>query len=392
MNTYASPTELMLPVHEVFQQRYHTAHVLAYAPGRINLIGEHTDYNDGYVLPAAVDKGITFAVARTDTPVISLYARDLDQTVTADIRDLKPVETTWANYLLGVVDQLLKKGYTLGGFNCVFGGNLPSGAGMSSSAALESGMIVALDNLFGLQLDRMEMARLGQMAEHTFVGMKCGIMDQFSSLMGKAGHVVLLDCRSLAYQYVPFNAAKYSLLLVDTKVHHELASSEYNNRRKECEAGVKRLQLHYPEVLSLRDVTVEMLQEHRESFHPLIYKRCLYVVEENARVLQAVEGLKASDYAAAGKLMYASHEGLSYDYEVSCRELDFLVNQASKDSRILGARMMGGGFGGCTINLVPTQHAQESSERLQELFAEKYGYQPDAYTVQIHNGAYIADN
>jgi galactokinase len=327
--------------------------LLVRSPGRVNLIGEHTDYNNGFVLPAAVDKAIYLAIERRPDDEIQLFAMDLGQSYRAPIRPpLTPSALHWPNYILGVIEQLQGMGFTIGGFNCVFAGDIPLGAGMSSSAALENAVIFALNRIFGLGLDPMTMVRLSQKAENEFVGLQCGIMDMFASMFGRKDQVIRLDCQSLEYTYFPFKAPGLRILLLDTQVEHSLASSEYNVRRQQCEAGVKWVQRHHPAVKSLRDVTLEMLAAHVAPVDELIWRRCSFVVEENERVIAGTADLQRGDLAAFGEKMYASHEGLSQKYEVSCAESDWLVGQVRGVEGVIGARQMGGGFGGCTINLV----------------------------------------
>ncbi len=351
----------MLPhtLAAAFTERFGYAPFLVRAPGRINLIGEHTDYNDGFVLPAAIDREIYFAVGLNNLNVARLHAHDKHESVEVPLTAVAPGPTLWANYLLGVVAQFQARGVAVPGFDCVFGGTVPMGAGLSSSAAVECGLAYALNHLLNTNLDRLTLALMGQQAEHTYAGVRSGLMDQFASLFGKAGHVVRLDCRSLDYAYFPFDTAAYGLVLCNTGVKHALASSEYNTRRAECETGVAVLQTRFREVKSLRDATLEQLDACRPALGDVVYRRSRYVVQENQRVLAACDHLTRHDMAAVGQLMYASHKGLRDDYEVSCRELDVLVRLAqAAPVPVLGARMMGGGFGGCTINLIATEHIE----------------------------------
>jgi len=365
--------------------------LLVRSPGRVNLIGEHTDYNNGFVLPAAVDKAIYLAMERRADDELHLFAMDLDQSYRGPVRPpLSPSALHWPNYILGVVEQLQGMGFTIGGFNLVFAGDIPVGAGMSSSAALENAVIFALNRLFQLGLDSMTMVRLSQKAENEFVGLKCGIMDMFASMFGRKDQVMRLDCQSLEYIYFPFKAPGLRILLLDTQVEHSLASSEYNVRRKQCEAGVKLVQRHHPGVKSLRDVTQEMLAAHVAPVDELIWRRCSFVVEENERVLSGAEDLLRGDVAAFGEKMYASHEGLSKKYEVSCAESDWLVGQVRGVSGVIGARQMGGGFGGCTINLVKTDIIDGLVERLAPLYREVLGRELKWYIGQIEDGTSLA--
>jgi galactokinase len=356
------------------------------SPGRVNLIGEHTDYNNGFVLPAAINKAIYMAVSRRDDNELHLQSVDLDISYAGDVNSLVASSLHWPDYILGVIQQLQQKGYTIGGFNCVFGGDIPLGAGMSSSAALECATVWALNAIFDLGLDPLTMVKLAQKAENEFVGVQCGIMDQFASMFGRKNHVIRLDCQSLEYKYVPFNMDGIRIVLFDSNVKHSLASSEYNTRRQQCEAGVKRLQAHYPQVSSLRDATVSMLDEHLAGFDAIIYNRCKYVVEENNRLLAACRDLERGDIPAFGKKMFATHEGLSKQYEVSCNELDFLVDSVKNNAGVLGSRMMGGGFGGCTINLVKEEAIGELANRIGEAYHKAMNKELKIYIGQIEDG------
>ena len=362
------------------------------APGRINIIGEHTDYNLGYVLPAAIDKGISFRIGRHGETRCHLQALDLGETYTFDITQVPGPEAQmpgWARYLVGIVAQLQAAGHALGGFDAVFGGDIPIGSGLSSSAALECGLALGLNELFALGLDRMTLAQLAQVAEHTYPGVKCGLMDQFASLHGQPGQVVRLDCRSLEYAYFPFDTEQYRLMLFNTRVSHSLASSEYNTRRAQCEEGVARLQAFYPDITSLRDVTAEMLQAQQAALPPLIYQRCAHVVMENTRVIDTCASLQAGDMAAVGRLMYRSHESLQHQYEVSCPELDFLVDSVRSDARVYGARMMGGGFGGCTLNLVEAEAIADVQAQVEAAYTRHFGQAPETYIVRITGGVSV---
>ena len=361
--------------------------LLVRSPGRVNLIGEHTDYNNGFVLPAAVDKAIYLAIQRRTDDELHLFAMDLGQSYRGPVRPpLSPSALHWPNYILGVVEQLQGMGFTIGGFNCVFAGDIPLGAGMSSSAALENAVIFALNHLFQLGLDPMTMVRLSQKAENEFVGLQCGIMDMFASMFGRKDQVIRLDCQSLEYTYFPFKAAGLRILLLDTQVEHSLASSEYNVRRKQCEAGVRLVQKHHPGVKSLRDVTLEMLAAHVAPVDELIWRRCSFVVEENERVLSGTGDLLRGDLAAFGKKMYASHEGLSKKYEVSCKESDWLVEQVKDIPGVIGARQMGGGFGGCTINLVQAEVIDALAARMAPEYKRVMNRELKWYIGQIEDG------
>ncbi|GAC1369647.1 MAG: galactokinase [Hymenobacter sp.] len=324
-------------VYSDFRQRFGYEPLVVRAPGRVNLIGEHTDYNGGFVLPAAVDKEAVFAVGLNGGAAIRLRAHDLGKTFElADAADLTPSDTQWANYLLGVAAQFQARGVVVPGFDCVFGGTIPMGAGMSSSAAVECGLAFALNELLHAGFDTMELARIAQQAEHTYAGVQCGIMDQFASLFGRDGQVVRLDCRSLDYAYFPFDTSASRIVLCNSGVKHSLTSSAYNTRRQECERGVAVLQQYYPGITSLRDATLGQLDAHRDELGDVIYRRCRYVVEENLRVEAACNYLLEGNLAAFGQQMYASHAGLRDHYEVSCHELDVLVEIASSSEGVFG--------------------------------------------------------
>ncbi|HEY0654160.1 MAG TPA: galactokinase [Chryseosolibacter sp.] len=369
---------------------FKTEPLLIRSPGRINLIGEHTDYNDGFVMPAAIDKEIIFAIARSHSNESQIHALKYDQHITVDVNNPSKVNApAWANYLLGVLFQIRQHGYTVGPFNCVFGGNIPTGSGLSSSAALECGFGFALSELFHLNIPRLKIVTIGQWAEHNYVGVKCGIMDQYASVMGKDGSVILLDCRSLNHRYAPIDLHDHIIVLCDTKVKHALVDSEYNTRRSECEEGVRILKKHYPQIQSLRDASVEMVNRHKPELTGKIFDRCLYVVSEIERVQAATKDLEANDLVAFGKKMYETHDGLSKLYEVSCAELDFLVDEAKRTGKVFGARMMGGGFGGCTINILKESDVDDVVGRLSAAYKAKYNIDMPSYRVKIKDGTSI---
>ena len=378
---------LFQTIHAEFQRHFGYEPLLVRAPGRVNLIGEHTDYNGGFVLPAAVDKEVLFAVGLNGGRHIRLVAHDLGETLElADAAEISPSDTHWANYLLGVAAQFQQRGIAVPGFDCVFGGTIPMGAGMSSSAAIECGLAFALNQLLGTGLETMELARMAQKAEQTYAGVQCGIMDQFASLFGRDGQVVRLDCRSLDYAYFPFDTAASRIVLCNSGVKHSLASTAYNTRRQECERGVSVLQLHHPEVKSLRDATLAQLEAHRDELDPVVFRRCAYVVQENTRVENACRHLEAGDLAAFGQEMYASHAGLRDDYEVSCAELDVLVEAAKAAPGVFGSRMMGGGFGGCTINLVAPEHVEGFITSVSAAYQQQLGLKLETYQTTIVGG------
>jgi galactokinase len=372
-----------------FRSSFGTEPLVVRSPGRVNLIGEHTDYNEGFVLPAAVDRAITLAAAPGAGRRYRLLATDLGETHECGADALSRSDKGWPNYLLGVVDQLRRRGIDVPGFDCAFGGDIPLGAGMSSSAAIAAGLAFALNELLALGLDRVTLARLAQAAEHEFVGVRCGIMDQFVNLFGATGHALKLDCRSLAYELVPFAFADVRIVLCDTGVKHALAASEYNLRRQQCEAGVKELRRSRAAIRSLRDVEPDLLEAHREALDPVVYRRCRFVLEENARLLAGCADLARGDLAAFGGRMQGSHAGLRDDYEVSCPELDALTEIARPLPGVLGARMMGGGFGGCTINLVQADAVGSFASVIEREYRRRCGRETRVFVTRIAGGTAV---
>ncbi len=373
-----------------FRELFKEQPLLVRSPGRVNLIGEHTDYNHGFVLPAAIDKAIYFAITPRDDNHCRVVALDMNDEYEFSSNNLLRSEKGWPNYIVGVVDQLVRRQLRIKGFNCVLGGDIPIGAGLSSSAAVEAGLAYALNALFDLRLDDLSLVKLAQKAENEFVGVQCGIMDQFANIFGEREEVLRLDCRSLEYEYypVPVDAA---IVLFDTGVSHSLASSEYNRRREDCNEGVAIVKRRHPSVTHLRDVTAEMLEESRQEMDQSVYRHCLYVVREIDRVLKACSALEINDLKAFGRYMFKTHDGLSRGYEVSCPELDFLVNTVRDDQSVYGARMMGGGFGGCTINLVNRSAVENVSSRVVEEYRKKFKKGPIVYVTSISPGTGIVN-
>ena len=375
-------------ITKAFEAHFGTPALVVRAPGRVNLIGEHTDYNNGFVLPAPIDKQIVLAVAKNNSNQCRAYSSDFEQQEIFAINEgsLAPSKYGWTDYIKGVIEQIQKAGHQVEGFDIAFGGDIPVGSGLSSSAALECGTGFALSELFGLGLSRLAITQMAQKAENEFVGVKCGIMDQFANMFGKPGHVIKLDCRALTHEYFPFEMEGYKIVLFDTQVKHSLASSAYNERREECEAGVKRIQAHHTTVQSLRDCNLDMVNSILNDAPGNIQKRCRYIVEEIARVTAACENLKAGDLQAFGQKMYATHHGLQHDFEVSCDELDVLVTIAKQHESVLGARMMGGGFGGCTINLVKAEKAEQVAKAVISEYHNQLGKEAKTYFTKITGG------
>lgn len=374
-------------ITQKFTELYGGNPMIVRSPGRINIIGEHTDYNEGFVLPAAIDKAAYLAISLREDDEIHLMAVDLNEKFSISINELKPVnDITWPNYILGAVAQFRKRGIALKGFNAVLTSDVPIGAGLSSSAAVECATTFALNELLHTRLERTEMVKMAQIAEHEYAGVMCGIMDQFASMMGKKDYVIKLDCRSLQYEYVPFKLKGIKILLVDTNVKHSLASSEYNTRRKECAQAVAMINEHEPGVHSLRDVTEAMLNKYVLPKNKLIDKRSRFIVQEINRLQKACEDLKRGDIAALGKKMFETHDGLSKMYEVSCEELDYLVDFVRDKDAVIGARMMGGGFGGCTINLVKEDSIPGLIEEISSQYLKHTGKKAAAYVVSISDG------
>jgi len=373
----------------VFKSIYYTDPLVVRSPGRINIIGEHTDYNGGFVMPAAIDKAIYLGVSKREDNEVHLYAEDFKQTHTANLATLEPSKKGWPNYILGVADQLQKRGYKIGGFNLYIDGDVPPGAGLSSSAAVECATAFALDQLFSLSISKLDIALIAQKAEHTFAGVNCGIMDQFASAFGKKDQAIVLDCRSMDYRYVPLQLKGYKLVLLNTNVKHSLSESAYNKRREACEQGVAWVKEGHPNVETLRDVDLEMLDEYVKPKDADVYTKCKFIVGEIARLIKAADHLEQGNLKELGALMFETHKGLSKDYEVSCKELDFLVDSVKGLDYVLGSRMMGGGFGGCTLNIVKDENIDELIEKISAEYLKEFGIKLDAYTVETANGTSI---
>jgi galactokinase len=376
-----------LQLLEAFQARFGTAANIYRAPGRVNLIGEHTDYNDGFVLPAAIEFYCWVAAAARKDGKVAIYSENFNETVEASLDSLTPLgKKHWANYPLGVAWVLRQAGKPLTGANLYIAGEVPLGAGLSSSAAIEVAVGLALVSVSGLAVDRTELAQLCQKAENEFVGARVGIMDQFVSCHGRASHALMLDCRSLEYELVKL-PANVQLVMCNTMVKHELASGEYNARRAECEEGVRILRTALPEIRALRDVTLAQMEAHRQKLSPKVFARCRHVITETERVKSAVETLRRGDSKALGALLQDSHRSLRDDYEVSCKELDLMVEIAVAQPGLIGARMTGGGFGGCTINLVESAAVSNFKRNVAEEYSSKTGLTPEIYVSPASEGA-----
>jgi galactokinase len=372
-------------VLSAFKERYSSQPNVYYSPGRINLIGEHIDYNSGYVMPAAIDKGIYYAVAANNTGIVNFYALDFNEEFSLPLTEVRENDS-WKNYVLSVLNEFLLLQKPIGGFDCVFGGDIPVGSGMSSSAAVEGGLAFALNEIFNAGMNRKELALLCQRAEHNYPGVKCGIMDMYASLNGKKDAVILLDCETVTHEYFPFALADYAIVLINSKVHHSLASGEYNVRRKWCEEGLAILKQE-PGITTFRDIaSIDLVEKYKTAMTPEVYACCRYVVEEIGRTREAGVLLQQNDLTGFGKLMYATHKGLSSLYKVSCEELDFLTEEASKNPDVIGARLMGGGFGGCTINLIKKANAQEAVNKITAAYLKQFNILPEVYFVEISNG------
>lgn len=386
---YNSNMKLAKAIEKEFKEIFHDDPLIIQSPGRVNLIGEHTDYNNGFVLPAAIDKAIYFAISSRNDNLCKLFASDMNESFDFTLDKFNYSEKSWPNYLMGVVDQLKKRGYEFSGFNCVFGGDIPIGAGLSSSAAVEAGLAFALNYLFKLGIDKLSLVKIAQKAENEYVGVNCGIMDQYINIFGENGKVLRIDCRSLDHEYFPFDYKNISIVLFNSNVSHSLASTEYNQRRKECIAGVNIIKSEIPQIESLRDVDIDLLKEYKTKMEPTVYKRCQYVIEENLRLLKACDALRIHDLKTFGELMYQTHEGLSIEYEVSCKELDYLVDLTKDDTKVYGSRIMGGGFGGCTINLIENNAIEEVTKYVTEKYKQKFNLDVNSYVTKISGGTNI---
>lgn len=378
-------TALVSNIKIHFIAKFQVEPIMIFSPGRINIIGEHTDYNDGFVFPAAVDKGIVAGLAKSNSGISTAYAIDKEEIIEFSVNNIKPYpQGSWQNYILGVVAEIQNRSKIIDNFNIAFGGDIPGGAGMSSSAALENSVVFGLNAVFNLGLSKEEMILISQKAEHNYVGVKCGIMDQYASMFGIKNNALLLDCRTIKSKPFEINFKDHELLLINTNVKHSLSDSAYNDRRSVCESIAGMLQ-----VKALRDATEFDLETIKESITPENYQKALYVIQENDRVIKASKAIEAGDLETLGKLIYASHNGLQHQYKVSCEELDFLVEQAKLNGQVLGARMMGGGFGGCTINLIAKTATASFKKAVSESYKNKFNKDCSLYFVKLSDGTGI---
>ncbi|MEE9362926.1 MAG: galactokinase [Cellulophaga sp.] len=376
---------LIKDIKSSFITKFATEPVLVFSPGRINLIGEHTDYNNGFVFPAAIDKGIVTAIQKSEKSVCSVVAGDMNEEFYFSLDTIQPIKNgDWKNFILGVVSEIQKKGKRLGNFNLVFGGDIPSGSGLSSSAAIENSVVFGLNEVFDLGLTKKEMIFISQKAEHNYVGVKCGIMDQYASMFGIKDSALLLDCKSLEASPYLINFGEYQLLLINTNVKHSLAESAYNDRRSVCEKVARILNIP-----TLREASESDLQRITSKISTEDYQKALYIIQENNRVLLAAKAIKENAILTLGSLLYQSHDGLQNQYQVSCPELDFLTNEAKNEPAVIGARMMGGGFGGCTINLIKKDAIKEFIEKTSSSYKEKFNLDCTPLHISLSRGTHV---
>ena len=377
-------TTLIHNIEKSYQQKFNEKPILIYSPGRINIIGEHTDYNEGFVFPAAIDKGIIAAIGKSNTKKCSVFAFDANESYEFSTENIQLIPNgNWRNYIIGVVGEIQKRGIKVDPFNLVFGGDIPKGAGLSSSAALENSVVFGLNELFNLGLTKEEMIFISQKAEHNYVGVRCGIMDQFASMFGKENHALLLDCRTNKATSVKIDFDHYKIVLINTNVSHSLVDAEYNNRREVCENVANLLK-----VKALRDATEDALLQVKSQLSEIDYQKALYVVEENARVQKALKMISANNIEGLGELLFQAHNGARDQFKISCKELDFLVEKAKAHPDVIGARMMGGGFGGCTINIVKKGKVESYIEALSQQYLNEFGFECSPYSIKLSEGTH----
>lgn len=372
-------------VVSAFKNKFSAEPRLYRSPGRINIIGEHIDYNNGFVFPAATDKEMIVAIKANSNTINRIYSIDFDEMLESDSSEIN--EGHWSGYILGCIELLKSRGFDLPNIDCAFGGNVPIGSGMSSSAALECAVLFSLNDYFELGIEKKQLALFAQEVEHKYVGVQCGIMDQFASVFGEKNQAIKLDCDSLDYELVPLQLEGFEFILVNSMVKHSLAGSEYNTRREECAEGLKLAKERFEEIKSFRDLDLEILESLKPGIRAEVYNRCKFVIEEIERVDKASLAMKNGDFKALGELLYACHDGLSHLYEVSCEELDYLVQFTRDMEMVLGSRMMGGGFGGCTLNLVNTDESQEFIDTIKTKYKEKFNIDPEIYKVKTADGS-----
>lgn len=378
-------TALIQNIERSYRQKFSGQPILVSSPGRINIIGEHTDYNEGFVLPAAIDKGIVSALGKSESDLCSVFAIDANESFEFSTENIRPIPIgNWRNYIIGVVAEIQKKGIKVEPFNLVFGGDIPKGAGLSSSAALENSIVFGLNELFNLELSKHDMTLISQKAEHNYVGVRCGIMDQYASMFGEENHALLLDCRTNTAASIKIDFEGYQLVLINSNVSHNLVDAEYNNRREVCEKVASLLNINY-----LRDATEEALQKLKSKISEGDYQKALYVIQENQRVLEAAQMIKENDISGLGELLFEAHKGARDQFKISCKELDFLVEKAKEHPDVIGARMMGGGFGGCTINIVKKERVISYIKDISERYLNTFGFACSTYLVKLSEGTHV---
>ncbi len=380
---------MQVNIKREFKKHFDGKPIIIRSPGRVNLIGEHTDYNNGYVMPAAINYNIEFAIGPVASNKVTVVAVDLDDRIEYDVNDISNSQSSWGMYIKGVSSLFIDQKIKIGGFNCVFAGNIPQGAGLSSSAALTCGLAFGIDQIFKTELSGWDLARIAQTAEQRYAKVNCGIMDQFANLFSKEKYFSMLDCQTLEYSTEKFIAKNVNIVLIDTKVKHSLASTEYNLRKQQCDLAVSLIKGNFPQVNSLRDVNLKMIQESTLLLGETLQRRAEFVVEENQRVLHGFDDLRGGNIVGFGKKMYQSHEGLKNKYSVSCDELDMLVETSREHEEIIGARMMGGGFGGCTINLVSGRRGRRIIASLSKKFKSQFGVDPEIYDIKLSGGTCV---
>lgn len=375
-------------ITQCFKDKYKTTPLVVNSPGRINIIGEHTDYNEGFVFPAAIDKSIVTAITKTDDKLCSVYAFDNEELYQFSLDNVSSIKNgNWRNYIIGVVAEIQKLGLKIEPFNIVFGGDIPSGAGLSSSAALENSIVFGLNEIFNLNLSKSQMILISQLAEHNYVGVKCGIMDQYASMFGVPNHALLLDCRTHEATPYKVNFKDYQLVLINTNVSHNLVDAEYNDRRNVCEKVAKLLK-----VSALRDASEENLESIRSEISEDDYQKALYIIQENKRVLKAGQMMMENNLIGLGELLFEAHYGAQHLFKISCKELDFLVEKAIENPHVIGARMMGGGFGGCTINIVRNESVDHFINNISITYKEKFGIECSAYFIKLSEGTHVVNH